>query len=128
MSHAIQMTASNWVGQVAVQPLQTKSSNFDVSCCTLRTAFRDYVKRQTGDWDERIGYADPLKNQIRSDYLRDQEGKEQSPATPTRRAAARSPAHAALFRSIVPARVMQFERLPPCRRALCASRDRRSVP
>ena len=54
MSHAIQMTASNWVGQVAVQPLQTKSNNFSVSCNTLRRVFRDYIKRHTGDWGERI--------------------------------------------------------------------------
>ena len=44
MSHAIQMIASNWVGQVAVHPLQATASN----ACGSNDMFRSYYQIASG--------------------------------------------------------------------------------
>src|SRR5260370_37304820 len=49
-THAIQITASNWVGQVAVQPLQTKANHWRGSWRMSDTVSRGWLKCPTGAW------------------------------------------------------------------------------
>jgi len=49
MSHATQVSASSWVGQVAVHPLQKKAKSWLESCGMGQDAFPDCIDNYTGD-------------------------------------------------------------------------------
>ena len=126
ITHRIQMIASNWVGHVAVQPLQDESQPLTGIIQHVMDRIHAIGSNAKPALDVKRSRARTRRRApFRSDFDRRQADAQWFPATPVRRGLAHSPARVALFRSIRPLPAMRSERLRPYRTEAGASRDRR---